>query len=163
MKCLYLLSLVLTADFKKAEQCFLAGFKDSVNSCYVFKESAHLWARRDIIVNAIRLLRPRPNDETRSDEAGLSLLNRLLPSPEQAYPNFARIVRLNSFERFIFVMSVLEKYSVHECSLLIGCLRQDVIGARTAAIQGVATIAIATDIEPKRDVTTFAEVNYANR
>jgi hypothetical protein len=91
------------------------------------------------------------------------LLNRLLPSPEQAYPNFARIVRLNSFERFIFVMSVLEKYSVHECSLLIGCLRQDVIGARTAAIQGVATIAIATDIEPKRDVTTFAEVNYANR
>jgi hypothetical protein len=61
-------------------------------------------------------------------------LNRKVAAEVQAYPNFARIVGLNSFERFIFIMSILEKYSAHECSLLLGCLRQDVINARTAAI-----------------------------
>jgi hypothetical protein len=163
MNSLYLLSLLLTADPQAAEQCFLSGFEDSVSSTYVFKESAHLWARRSIILNAIRLLRPRPNDEAKSDKGRLSLSNRSLPAAAQAYPNYARIVRLNSFERFTFVISILEKYSVHECSILIGCLRRDVIDARIAAIHGLATIAIPAETEPKRDINAFAEVNCANR
>jgi hypothetical protein len=35
-----------------------------------------------------------------------------------------------AFERFVFVMLVLEHYSEHECSLLLSCSRQDVIAAR---------------------------------
>jgi hypothetical protein len=38
----------------------------------------------------------------------------------------ARILRLEHFERFVFVMSVLEKYSDQDCSVLLGCSRQDV-------------------------------------
>ena len=74
-------------------------------------------ARRSIILNAIRLARPRPNGETKSDKGRLLLLNRSLPAVAQPYPNYARIVRPNSFERFIFVMSTLEEYTVHECSI----------------------------------------------
>lgn len=163
MNRLYLLSLLLTTDHLRAEQCFVSGFEDCVSNPYVFNEWAHLWARRSIILQAIRLLRPRPNDEHESNEKGLSPLIAKAPVEVRAYPNFARVVGLNSFERFIFVMSILEKYSVHECSLLLGCLRRDVIDARTAAIQHLATVVVATETEPETDVIAFAEVNYARR
>jgi hypothetical protein len=71
MNRLYLLSLLLTADPQKAEQCFLSGFEDSANNKSVFKGRMHLWARRSIILNAIRLFCPRPNDENGSNEARL--------------------------------------------------------------------------------------------
>jgi hypothetical protein len=159
MKSLYLLSLLLTADPRKAEQCFLSGFDESASNNSVFKERAHLWARRSIILNAIRLLCPRPKDENELNEARLSPLigevPEKVPAEVQAYPNSARIVGLNSFERFIFIMSILEKYSDQECSVLLGCFRRDVISARSAAIQHLASVVIATESE--RDVIGLQE------
>ena len=163
MNSLYLLSLLLTAEPEKAERCFLSGFDHSVESKFVFRERAHLWARRNVILHAIQSLCPRPDDENELHEAGFLPLNGKVPAELEAYSNFARIVGLNSFERFIFVMSVVEKYSVHECSLLLGCLRQDVINARTAAIQHLANVDIATKTQPEREVIAFAGVNYASR
>ena len=156
MNTLYLLSLLLTADPQKAEQCFLSGFDESVSNKSVFKERAHLWARRSIIFQAIRLLCPRPNDENESNEARPSPPIGKVPAEVQAYPNFARIIGLNAFERFIFIMSILEKYSDQECSLLLGCFRRDVIKARTAAVRHLASITIATETQPERDVIAFA-------
>ena len=162
MDSLYLLSLLLTFDPQKAEQCFLAAFDDSLNDNSVFKERAYLWARRSIIVRAIQLLGPRPTDENESNEARLSPPIEKVPAEVQANPNLVGIVRLNSFERFVFIMSVLEMYSHQECSLLLGCFRRDVINARTAAIRSLAST-ITTETEPERDVIAFAEGNYANR
>jgi len=163
MNSLYLLSLLLTADPQKAEQCFLSGFDDSVSNKSVFKERAHLWARRSIILGAIRLLCPRPNDGNDLHEARLSPLIGKVPAEARAYPNFARVVGLNSFERFVFIMSILEKYSAQECSLLLGCFRRDVISARTAAIRHVTSVVIAAETKPNRDLVDFAGVNYVNR
>ena len=171
MNSLYLLSLLLTADPEMAERCFLSGFDESVSNNSVFKGRAYLWARRSIIFHSIRLLCPRPNDENESKETRSSPLHEKapgkvpgkIPAEVLAYPNFARIVGLNSFERFIFIMSVLEKYSDQECSLLLGCFRRDVINARTAAIQHLASIVIATETQPARDVVAFAGVNYSHR
>jgi len=160
---LYLLSLLLTADPQKAEKCFVLGFDDSIGNNSVFKERANLWARRCIILHAIRLLSPRPSDENESNEAGLSQLIGEVPAEVRAYPNFARIVVLNAFERFVFIMSVLEKYSDQECSLLLGCFRRDVINARTTAIQLLASGVIATETQPERNVIAFSGVNYAHR
>ncbi len=164
MNSLYLLSLLLTADPQKAEQCFLLGFDDSVSNKYVFKERAHLWARRSIILHAIRLLCPQPNDKNELNDARLSPLNGKVPAEVQAYPNFAGILGLKPFERFIFIMSILETYSAQECSLLLGCCRRDVIEARTAAIRHLAaSVVIATDAQPERDVIAFAGVDCENR
>jgi hypothetical protein len=163
MDSLFLLSLLLTADPQKAEQCFLSGFEDSVNSNYVFKGRAHLWARRSIILQAIRLLCPRPNDENELNDARPLSLNGTVRADMHAYPNFARMVELNSFERFVFIMSILEKYSAHECCLLLGCLRRNVISARTAAIRHQAVVAIATETQPERDVIALTGVSYTNR
>jgi hypothetical protein len=162
MNSLYLLSLLLTADPQKAENCFVLGFDDSINNNSVFKERANLWARRCIILHAIRLLCPRPSDKNELNEARLSQLIGDVPAEVRTYPNFARIVGLNSFERFVFIMSILEKYSDQECSLLLGCSRRDVISARTAAIRHLASVVTATETQQERDVIAFAGGNYAN-
>jgi hypothetical protein len=166
MNGLYLLSLLPTADPQKAEPCFLSGFEESVSNNAVFKERAYLWTRRSIILRAIQLLGPRPTDENESNEVRLSRLNvhghERVPAVLQAHPNLVGIVRLNSFERFVFVMSVLEMYFHQECSLLLGCFRRDVINARTAAIRSLAST-ITIETEPERDVIAFAEGNYTNR
>src|SRR5260370_6957808 len=99
MNGLFLLSLLLTADPQKAEQCFLSGFEDSVRNNYVFKERAHSWARRSIILRAIRLLCPRPGEETEPNGARLSPFIGNLPPDRHPYPDFPRIVPLNSFYR----------------------------------------------------------------
>jgi hypothetical protein len=163
MNSLFLLSLLLTADPHKAERCFVLGFDDSINNNSVFKEKATLWARRCIILHAIRLFCPRPSDETELNETGPSQLIEELPEEVREYPNYAGIVRLNSFDRFVFIMSMLERYSVQECALLLGCFRLDVIDARTAAIRHLASLAIATEKQPERDVIAFAGVNHPHR
>jgi DNA-directed RNA polymerase specialized sigma24 family protein len=41
------------------------------------------------------------------------------------------------FERFVFVMAVLEGYSLRECAAFLGCPVQDVAAAKSAALQKV--------------------------
>jgi len=57
----------------------------------------------------------------------------------------ANIVGLLQFERFVFVMSVLERYSSQECSLLLNIHRGDVIAARAWALQQIARAAELPD------------------
>jgi DNA-directed RNA polymerase specialized sigma24 family protein len=49
-----------------------------------------------------------------------------------------RLLSLRDFDRFVFVMSVLERYSEHECALLLGCTPPDVREARTRALQHIS-------------------------
>jgi hypothetical protein len=158
MNGLFLLSLLLTGDPQKAEQCFLSGFEDSVRNNYVFKERAHSWARRSIMLQAIQLLCPRPGEATESNGSRLSPLIGNVPADVHAYPDFARIVALNSFERFVFVMSILEKYSAPECSLLLGCFRRDIINAEANAVRHLASVVITTETQPENDFVSLAGV-----
>jgi len=56
-------------------------------------------------------------------------------------------------------MSILEKYSAQECSLLLGCLRRDVINAQVTAVRHLASVVIATETQPENDFVSFAAVN----
>jgi hypothetical protein len=47
----------------------------------------------------------------------------------------AAILQLEPLERFVYVMSVLERYSDLDCSVLLGCARRDVIASRISALQ----------------------------
>ena len=51
----------------------------------------------------------------------------------------AAILGLRPFERFVFVMSVLEGYSDQGCSVLLGCTPRDVVAARVRAFQQLYT------------------------
>ncbi len=134
MNGLYLLSFLLTADREKAEQCFVSGLEDAVDGNPVFKEWARSWARRAIIQNAIRLISPRPvQDVGRVGSASVDSNHKTLPDEQPA--EIAAILALEPFERFVHVMTVLERYSDHECSVLLGCARRDVLAARTDALR----------------------------
>jgi hypothetical protein len=45
------------------------------------------------------------------------------------------IVALSAFERFVFVMSVLEGQSDADCSILLNCSRPDVMIARELTLR----------------------------
>jgi hypothetical protein len=49
----------------------------------------------------------------------------------------AAVLQLEPFERFVYVMSVLERYSDLDCTVLLGCARRDVIAARIRALQQI--------------------------
>jgi hypothetical protein len=133
MNSLYLLSFLLTADREKAEQCFVSGLEDAVEGNPVFKEWARSWARRVIIVNAVRAINPRPVEENgRSSSAPVSSRGKT-PPVEQV--EIAAVLALEPFERLVYVMTVLERYSDQDCSLLLGCARRDVVTARTGALE----------------------------
>ena len=129
---LYRLSFLLAADREKAEQCFVSGLEDSVKENSVFKDWARSWARRTIIQCAVRVINPRPTKENAPSGFNRSD-NTLAGEPAE----IAAVLELSPFERFVFVMSVLEHYSEHECSLLLGCSRRDVMAARIRALQQI--------------------------
>ena len=130
MNRLYLLSFLLTGERDLAEQCFVSGLRMSSEGNPVFKEWATSWARRTIILTAIRMVRPRLGDPRRSSvppkSAGPSAISRA---------EIANIIALPPFERFVFVMSVLECYTEQECSLLLGCTRREAMEARERALR----------------------------
>ena len=129
---LYLLSLLLTGDHVLAERCFVGGLGESSKHNPVFKAWAQSWARRTVIQNAIRMVRPRPTD---SKTSGSTKDRDLDAEPGE----IAAIIELPAFERFVFVMSVLERYSDQECSLLLACMRSELIAARTRALQRIGS------------------------
>jgi len=137
MDSMHLLSFLLTADHMKAEECFVSGLEDCVKGNYVFREWARSWAQRTIIRNAVQMLAPRRNQSTSTPVPGDPVNCKFGRTPE-ADAAIASILGLEDFERFVFVMSVLERYSDQDCSVLLGCSRQDVRKARMRALQYIA-------------------------
>lgn len=141
MKNLYLLSLLLTADPEKAELCLVSGLDDCAAGNRVFKEWARSWARRTVIRNAVRLVTPQPMHANGVSNHAVSAGARHAAG-DQARPTLqaeiSAVLELHSFERFAFVMSVLEGYSDQDCALLLGCTRQNLIAARVRALQQIA-------------------------
>jgi hypothetical protein len=130
MNRLYLLSLLLTGDQVKAESCFVLGLEDVGKGNPVFREWAQSWARRTIIQKAIEMIQPRPTDGSTSEAAEAG------HAPAELSEMVA-VVELPVFERFAFVMSVLERISDQECSLLLDCSRSEVSTARRRAFQRI--------------------------
>jgi len=139
MNVLYLLAFLLTADHGLAEQCFVSGLEDAVEGNPVFKEWAHSWARRVIIQNAVRLINPRLDNGSRC----------LSPAPldsddwddktltAELHVEVSTLLGLEPFDRIVYVTSILEHYSDHECSVLLDCARRDVLSARTRALEEI--------------------------
>jgi DNA-directed RNA polymerase specialized sigma24 family protein len=134
---LYLLSFLLTADREKAEQCFVSGLEDAIEGNPVFKEWARAWARRVIIVNAVRAINPRPREENDGSSSASANSNGKTPPVERV--ELAAVLTLEPFERFVYVMTVLERYSDQDCSLLLGCARRDVVAARARAFKQIGS------------------------
>jgi DNA-directed RNA polymerase specialized sigma24 family protein len=129
---LYLLALILTGNELIAEKCFLAAFDLCVERL-VFKESATAWSRRSVIKTAIKFMSPAPGNRSHLDLVG----NRTELDLDKG-ASLKRIQELPAFDRFVFVMSVLERYSDRDCALLMGCSFSDILPARIRAFQQIS-------------------------
>ena len=137
---LYKLSFLLTGNRDDAERCFVAAIDDTVEGIRVRvpKHSVRSRAKRAIVQQAVRVLKPRP--EEKSD--GMPVLGTIsdrdyLPSGRQAVIH--RVLSLRVFERFVFVLCLLERHSVEECAQLLNCDVQEVLGGRMRALVSIAS------------------------
>ncbi len=135
---LHQLAFLLTRDQKTAERCFVAGLEDCVNANNVFREWARSWAKRTIIHNAIRALRPHPKDASSSLSATVPVHGgRTHIRGGGGHPEIDRVLALDDFERFVFVMSVLMHYSDHHCAFLLCRSPREIHEARVRAFQQI--------------------------
>jgi hypothetical protein len=127
MHSLYLLSFMLTANHAKAEQCYLDGIEYAVKGGPVFKGWARSWCKRSVVQSAIRLV----------------FSESVPPEVRDVWPESSvsaaidNVTGLAQRERFVFVMSVLARYSDRECSILLNCRLQDIADARLLALRTI--------------------------
>jgi hypothetical protein len=133
MQSLYLLSFLLTADVDKAGQCFVRGMGECKEEIGVFMAWAQAQARRTILNHAIWMIKPAPE---RADDFSSARLKGSVTFGKIKL--FDAILGLNAFERFVYVMSVVEKQSDDDCSTLLRCSRRNVIIARALALERLA-------------------------
>jgi len=138
MNSLYLLSFLLMGNQEEAERSFVDGLADCVNGNPVFKKWARSWARRIIVRNAIRIIAPHIGP-ARSAASASDSTNESPPKIPLVESPFAGVLALEDFERFVFVLSVLERYPVHKCAVLLGTSIQEILETRLRALQHIAS------------------------
>jgi len=132
---LYQLSFLLTRDPAKAERCLVSGLEDCLTGNRAFREWARSWAKRTIVQNAIRELKPRPSHSNSPLSAAIFPDIDQLSSGPGGHVAIDAVLGLDDFERFVFVMSVLEHYSEHDCALLLGCSAREIREARGRSLE----------------------------
>lgn len=130
---LFPLALILTGDELRAEECLLAALDFCEQRDLVFKESALSWSRRTVIKVAIRSMSPVSFHPTRHYLPG----QRIDLNFDQDV-SIKCLLELPAFDRFVFVMSVLESYSDRDCALLLNCPRADLVAARIRAFRHIS-------------------------
>lgn len=133
MRSLQLLSLLLTGDSTTAEQCFIAAIEDYGEQDGTFVEWGRSRARRAVCTRAIQMMRPalEPTDGLRNPGLeGTAEVSKKSP--------FGWILSLSEFERFVYVITVLEGQRDRDCAGLLGCTDRDVLIARALAVTRLA-------------------------
>ena len=142
MHSLNVLSLLLTADKDKAEECFVCAMGECVEGIGVFADWARSYTRGAVLRHAIEMIRPAP--EHADCVSLISLERSAMPAVNNP---FEAILLLDAFERFVFVMSVLEGHSDEQCAILLRCSPRDVMIARVLALKRQSsTDALADEI-----------------
>jgi len=126
---LYLLAFLLTGNHVDAERCFGAAIGDALEERAVLKDWARVWIKRSLIKNAIGIASP---EFARQSENRDLWFGKKIAGPEGA---INAVTLLTPFERFVFVMVILEGYSIRECSVLLGCPMERVVHARIDALR----------------------------
>jgi hypothetical protein len=154
---LYLLSFLLTANHEKAERCFVEGLDDCMEDRSVFQQWARSWARRIIIRNALRVIAPdfrSPSPAEGTSHSANDSKSRPLGLQD---PPFAGILALQDFDRFVYVLSLLEGYADQNCAVLLGVSQSEVRETRIRACQQIVDFERGTTV---RDVHLDKEQSY---
>ena len=126
------LALLLTANSETAKRCLSRAFRECIASTLVSKEWVVSWTRRMVIRNAINLvIGPEGRSfVTTNDEVDDGFVAFSPDDTLDAIAASESVLDLPEFERFVLVICVLERYSIHDCALLLGKSPRDIIEAR---------------------------------
>lgn len=133
---LYKLAFLLTASHKDAEQCLLSALEEAFGAPGVHRLWALSWSKRAVIKQAIRMttlesIRDNSERDGWEDEEYESPAGTVIDA----------VTHLVPLERFVFVLSVLERISFRECSVLLSCTPQNVCDAQVRALRQLPTFA----------------------
>ena len=131
---LYLLAFLLMTNHTDAEVCFLAMVELAFRPNTVFKEWLAPWIKRTLITCAI------DNTNFSTTPAGQREPDPWSTSQTETGSVIDAIARLAVLDRFVFVMSVLERYSAHECSLLLGFPLAVIIESRACGLRDLRAL-----------------------
>jgi DNA-directed RNA polymerase specialized sigma24 family protein len=122
------LALLLTANSEAVKKCLVRAFRECVSSSSVSKEWALSWARRVVIRNAVSLVMS-PKDESfvnMSDDSENGLIAFSQHDSPGAISDCESIHDLPELDRLVFVICVLECYSIYDCALLLDRSLRDI-------------------------------------
>jgi DNA-directed RNA polymerase specialized sigma24 family protein len=152
LKPLYLLAFLLTANHKEAKQCLVTMVDEALKEPRVFKEWVRSWIKRSLIKNAIDIVGPASGGISEKRDLWNSGQNKTDRDDE-----INAVTQLPPFERFVFVMSILERYSPWECSVLLGCSPKSACQARMQASRALpGQVALFPPVEER--ASSFGEV-----
>jgi DNA-directed RNA polymerase specialized sigma24 family protein len=132
MQSFYLLAFLLTANHEKAEQVFALTLEQALKEQSVFKDWAQPWIKHSLIKNAIGIVSPASASYGGERELWSAAQPAMAGEEEINAVTF-----LPPLQRFVFVMSILERYSLWECSVLLGCGAQKVARSRMRSLRGL--------------------------
>ena len=137
---LYLLAYLLAGNQEVAERCVVLGLADCVAGNPVFKEWADSWARRIIVNTTISTIAPHVGLTKQSWQQTGPIGTAEATSPNTPFQadQFASILALEDFERFVYVLSVREGYSDQDCADLLNARGEDILERRIRALEHIA-------------------------
>lgn len=126
------LALLLTANSEAAKLCLNRALREGMASNSVSKEWILSWLRRAVIRNAIGLVMGFGSQSfvNANDDAENGLVAFLPDDSPGVIAMYESILGLPELDRFVFVICVLERYSMHDCALLLGRSPRDINEAR---------------------------------
>jgi hypothetical protein len=132
----YTLSLLLTGNPEKAEECFTRSLDACLTSRGTFKGWEERLATHTIIKEAINMIGTNParvaGQIRRTSEVEILA---------------AALAKLTGLDRCVYVMSVLENYSDRECAIFLGCSAIEVRSARERGMKTLAEMEVLTPIQ----------------
>jgi len=150
LKPLYLLAFLLTASHKDAERCFSMTAEECLGEQAVFKEWAQSWIKRSLIKNVIGVVSPASSRRCERRDFWSVGQNEAERNDE-----INALTRLPRLERFVFVISILERYSDWECSVLLGCSIKKVAQSRMRGVRRLpGLLTLFPRLSPEHDVLT---------
>jgi hypothetical protein len=141
MDSLYQLAFLLTADSEFAYESVLNALEDC-KKAKVFKPWSRSWSRLAVIERALK---------AKSDALAQNSVRTIRESGSM---QSQAILQLSRFERFVYTLSVLEKFSIRDCGILLKVSKREVVQAKVRALQSVSTF-IATPFAEQASVAAL--------
>jgi DNA-directed RNA polymerase specialized sigma24 family protein len=123
----YLLAFLLTTNHQLAEDCLVRVLSGLHKDKTVFTPHSSAWIRSRIVKDVLRNRFGRPFPEGQNRDSWFE--------GTAAREHIDAVAKLGPVERFVFVLSFLEGYTLKECGLLLNCNPRMIVEARIRALK----------------------------